>query len=240
VRYRALACDYDGTLATDSRIPPPVLHSLESLRGTGRKLILVTGRQLLDLMTLIPNIQLFDRIVAENGAVLYRPASDQEITLAVPPSTSFLNALAAHHVQPLQFGRVIIATHTPQELEVVKVIKELGLEMTLSFNKGGVMILPAGVNKGSGLTVALAELGLAPEQVVAVGDAENDHTLLEASGVRVAVANAVPALKQHAQIVTTQPAGEGVRELIEELIANDLKRLTTPAAHSETASPRAK
>lgn len=240
MRFRALACDYDGTLATESRIPDAVLKSLAKVRPSGRKLVLVTGRELPDLLTLIPNLRLFDRIVAENGAVLYRPASDQEIALAIPPSDTFLNALKAHEVHPLTRGRVIIATHAPHELTVLKVIKALGLELTLSFNKGGVMILPSGVNKGTGLTAALAELEILPEQVVGVGDAENDHTLLEVCGGRVAVANALPALKQRAQFVTSLPAGQGVQELIEELLSNDLKRLMATPAAGEIASRREK
>ena len=61
---------------------------------------------------------------------------------------------------------------------MLEAIRDLGLELQIIFNKGAVMVLPAGVNKASGLAVALARLGLSPHNVVGVGDAENDHAFL--------------------------------------------------------------
>ena len=77
MRYLALACDYDGTLAWDGQIAASTVAALLALRDSGRKTLLVTGRELADLMTLLPDLDLFDRIVAENGAMLYRPASKE-------------------------------------------------------------------------------------------------------------------------------------------------------------------
>jgi hypothetical protein len=68
----------------------------------------------------------------------------------------------------------------------------------------------------------LSYLGLSPHNVVGVGDAENDHALLRYCGRGVAVANAVPSLKQRADIVTAGCHGEGVIELIDRLISDDL------------------
>ena len=49
MRFLALASDYDGTLASDGRVNDAALKALESIRSTGRKLILVSGRILVDL-----------------------------------------------------------------------------------------------------------------------------------------------------------------------------------------------
>src|SRR5215218_5534146 len=84
------------------------------------------------------------------------------------------------------------------------------------------MILPSGINKASGLSAALAELGLSPHNVVGVGDAENDHAFLAASECAVAVANALPSLKERADLVMTKARGDGVAELIGHLVENDL------------------
>ena len=62
------------------------------------------------------------------------------------------------------------------------------------------MILPAGVTKGSGLLEALGELGLSQHNTIGVGDAENDHSLLEVCEIGVAVANAVDAIRAHADV----------------------------------------
>ena len=78
MRYLALACDYDGTLAHHGRVDEATLAALERLLATGRKLILVTGRELPDLLSVFPHLGLFERVVAENGALLYRPGSREE------------------------------------------------------------------------------------------------------------------------------------------------------------------
>jgi len=119
-----------------------------------------------------------------------------------------------------QAGRVIIATWSPHETTVLATIRDLGLELQVIFNKGAVMVLPSGVNKATGLAAALTTLGIPAENVVAVGDAENDHALLAAVGLGVAVANAIPSLKEHAALVTRGDHGDGVIELIELLLTD--------------------
>jgi hypothetical protein len=105
---------------------------------------------------------------------------------------------------------------------VLETIRDLGLELQVIFNKGAVMVLPAGVSKASGLAAALAELGLSAHNVVGVGDAENDHAFLSACECAVAVANALPTIKERADVVTAGEAGAGVIELADELVASDL------------------
>lgn len=224
MRFSALACDYDGTLATHGLVDEPTLAALQRLLASGRKLLLVTGRELPDLMSTFARLDLFDRVVAENGALLYRPATREERPLAPPPPDKFVAALRSRGVQPLSVGRVIVATWEPHEKTVLEVIHELGLELQVIFNKGAVMVLPSGANKATGLAAALGELGLVPASAVGVGDAENDHAFLRACGFAVAVANALPALKQTADWVTGGTHGAGVGELIDELIADDLAR----------------
>jgi hydroxymethylpyrimidine pyrophosphatase-like HAD family hydrolase len=115
-------------------------------------------------------------------------------------------------------GRVIVATYEPHETTVLQVIRDLGLERQVIFNKGAVMVLPSGVNKASGLTCALDELSIEAADVAGVGDAENDHALLQLCGVGAAVANALPSLKDHADLVLSKTHGAGVTELIERII----------------------
>src|SRR5262245_19141183 len=155
------------------------MDALRRLRDSGRKLILVTGRQLPDVATLLEPLDLFDRVVAENGAVLYRPATQEERQLAEPPPDEFVSMLARRGVAPLQLGRIIVATVRPHETTVLAAIRDLGLERQVIFNRDAVMVLPSGVNKGTGLRAALEELGLSFHNVVGVGDAENDHGFLD-------------------------------------------------------------
>jgi hypothetical protein len=198
---------------------------LRRVRETGRKVLLVTGRELSDVLALLPEPQLFDRIVAENGAILYRPSSREERVLGEPPPDLLVSELTRRRVAPLSVGRVVVSTQEPNEIAVLEVIRQLGLERQVIFNKGAVMILPSGMNKASGLDAALEELGLSRHNCVAVGDAENDHAFLSRAECAVAVANALPALKDIADLVTAEATGLGVRELIEQLVASDLEEV---------------
>ena len=221
MRYLVLASDYDGTLARDGRVDEATLAALTRFLATGRKLILVTGRELEDMLAIFPHLDLFERVVAENGALLFRPATQEEKPLAEPPPEKFVRLLRERGVAPVSVGRVIVATRQPHENTVLHVIRELGLELQIIFNKGAVMVLPAGVNKATGLAAALEELAVAPQNVVGIGDAENDHAFLGLCGRGVAVANALPSLKETADFVTRGDYGAGVCGLIDELIASD-------------------
>src|SRR5215471_21834995 len=225
MRYHALACDYDGTIAWDGVVSPQTIEALQEVRKSGRKLILVTGRELDDLSRVFPQVDLFDRVVAENGALLYRPATREERTLGERPPEEFVRELIRRGAERVSVGRVIVATWRPHETTAVEVIRDFGLELQVVFNKGAVMILPSGVNKATGLRAALKELGLSPHNVVGVGDAENDHAFLELCECSVAVQNALPRLKEHVDWVTSQSDGDGVIELVQTLTATDLSLL---------------
>jgi hydroxymethylpyrimidine pyrophosphatase-like HAD family hydrolase len=226
MRYFALACDYDGTLAQHGRVSEATIAALGRLRASGRKLLLVTGRQLDDLISVFPQIHLFDRVVAENGGVLYDAATREVQPLADKPPDDFVRELERRGVQPVSVGHVIVATWEPHEQTVFQVIHELNLELQVIFNKGAVMVLPSGVNKATGLLRALETLKLSPHNTVGIGDAENDHAFLAACECGVAVANALDSVKARVDWVTPSDHGDGAIELIERMIASDLKELS--------------
>ena len=220
--FAALATDYDGTLAQDGCVDDETLAALHALRESGRKLILVTGRELPDLRRVFSAVDIFDLIVAENGALLFDPKTCEETVLGAEPPKAFIERLKELGVAPMSLGRSIVATWQPHQTAVLETIRELGLELQIIFNKDAVMVLPAGVNKATGLAAALDRLKLSPLNVVAVGDAENDHSFLHACGCAVAVANALPMVKEDADLVMGGARGAGVGELISRLIGNDL------------------
>jgi hydroxymethylpyrimidine pyrophosphatase-like HAD family hydrolase/energy-coupling factor transporter ATP-binding protein EcfA2 len=225
MRYLALASDYDGTLAHDGAVAEETLRGVEQLIHSGRNFILVTGRELPDLLRVFPRIDLCKRVVAENGAVIYDPATGEKRALAERPPQSFLDALRDRGVPDVSVGEVIVATWRPHETPVMEAIRDAGLELQIVFNKDAVMVLPSGVNKMTGLIAALAELNLSGHNVAGVGDAENDHVFLDSCECSVAVANAIPSLKERADLVTVNSHGEGVVELIGRMIATDLSEL---------------
>ncbi|HEX5931053.1 MAG TPA: HAD family hydrolase [Methyloceanibacter sp.] len=219
--FIALAVDYDGTLAHDGRVDDAAMAALEKVKKSGRKLILVTGREIADLQRVFSGIEIFDLVVAENGALLFDPAQKKEEPLSPPPSDRFVALLRSRKVAPLSVGRSIVATWEPNETIVLEAIRDLGLELHIIFNKGAVMVLPADINKASGLKEALKRLSLSRYNVVGIGDAENDQAFLSACGCAVAVANALPSVKEKADFVVADH-GAGVAELAEILTGTDL------------------
>jgi hydroxymethylpyrimidine pyrophosphatase-like HAD family hydrolase len=231
MRYRAFVTDYDGTLAHDGGVTATAIEALEALRKSDCFLIMVTGRLLQDLQAAFPSVELFDAIVAENGAVTYDPARKERTVLAQAPPPELHARLQALGVPLEGAGDVILATREPHEAAVLEAIRELGLEMQLIFNKGAVMVLPSGVNKASGLMAALDALKLSPHNAVGVGDAENDHAFLALCECSAATANALDSIKAHADVVLEAPNGAGVTALAQGIVRDDL-------AHVELAHRR--
>jgi HAD superfamily hydrolase (TIGR01484 family) len=221
VIVHVFACDYDGTIAHHGRVAETTAQALARVRESGRKLLLVTGRMLPDLRSVCPDVdEMFDAVVAENGAVLYFPETRESRVLGDRPEEALLQALRRRRVR-FDVGASIVATDEPFAEAAVSAIRETGVERTLVFNKGALMLLPGGVTKGTGLEAALATMELSAHNTVCVGDAENDHAFLAMSECAVAVADAVPALCERADYVTRAPGGDGVVEFIEEHLMND-------------------
>jgi HAD superfamily hydrolase (TIGR01484 family) len=234
VFFVALAIDYDGTLARNGRVDGATTDALREVRKSGRKLILVTGRDLADLSNVFSEFELFDLVVAENGGLLFNPASKEEIPLAEAPPAALIERLRELGVSPLSVGRCIVATWEPNETAVLKAIHDLGLELHIIFNKGAVMVLPSYVNKASGLGQALDRLGLSPYNVVGIGDAENDQAFLSSCGCAVAVANALPSVKEKVDFIVADH-GAGVIELARMLTETDLSSADVQVAKIQPA-----
>ena len=223
MQYQVLAADYDGTLATDGHVEESTLEAVRRLRASGRRFVLVTGRIIDQLVQVFPQIALCDLVVADNGAVLFNPATGERVALAAAPHKDFVEELVRRGVPRIETGDVIVATWEPHETTVLEIIRDLGLELQIIFNKGAVMILPTGVNKATGLAAALEKLGVSPENTVGIGDAENDESFLKMCGASAAVDNALEVLKRQANIIMQGARGAGVCQLINRLLDDDLQ-----------------
>ena len=222
--YRALATDYDGTIAHDGRVDDETTEALTRARAAGVHLILVTGRELADLFNTFSHPELFEQIVVENGAVLYTPATQLVKLLAPAPPPGFIELLTRRAV-PLSVGHSIVATVEPYEHEVLEAIHTLGLEWHVIFNKGSVMALPANVTKATGLAPALEALGVEPAHAIGIGDAENDQVFLRMCGLAIAVSNALPSVMAIVHLVTAGARGAGVIEVVDRLLSGNLDEL---------------
>lgn len=216
-----LACDLDGTLSAHHTVEPTTWAQLRRAKAAGWRLILATGRALSSFSTDGPFADLFDAIVAEDGAVVYFPRRDIVTLPFGRLDEQLLRRLDALNI-PLERGLAIVATRVPHDQGVLQVLRESAGGATIEYNRGAVMVLPAGATKGTGLSYALGELGLSAHNVVACGDAENDRSLFERAELSAAVANAMAELKERADLVLPEEAGAGVRGLIERLLQGKL------------------
>jgi HAD superfamily hydrolase (TIGR01484 family) len=212
-------------LACDSHVPDEALAAITRFKDSGRKFILVTGREMPELESVFPDFKLCDAIVAENGALIYFPADGREEVLGEPPPETFLQEIVHRGIKPFSVGKVIFATWRPHEAAVLDIIQTLGIEYQIIFNKRAVMVLPSGINKAKGLHRVLKRLEIAPNHVAGIGDAENDHAFLESCAVAAAVENALPTLKERCDLVLSCHHGAGVVELIDRILADDLASL---------------
>ncbi len=209
--FRAVALDYDGTLA-EGQVAPDTLAALAEARARGIRVILVTGRIISELRDVFVGFEdHLDAVVAENGAVLLTPVGVRR--LAAPVDRAVSAALSARGVVHRR-GMVLVACAAADESVALEAVRGLGLDCQLVRNRGELMILPAGVAKGSGLREALGDLGLSHHNTIGVGDGENDHSLLDVCEIGVGVANAVDAIRAHADVMLALPDGQGVAELL--------------------------
>jgi len=206
--FHAIAVDFDGTLTTHGGPTREVLSAVTRVREGGTKVVLVTGRILAELREVFPEVdEHFDLIVAENGAVL---SAGHVARLLTPPVNFQLDEGLMRLGIPFRRGQVVLASHGTWDIAVTEEIRRLGLEYQIMRNRADLMILPPGISKGFGVFQGLGDLGISHHSTIAIGDAENDHSLLETCELGVAVGNAVEALKKHADLVLEEPAGTGV------------------------------
>ena len=185
------------------------MAAIDALRDDGLAAILVTGRILDELDLEFPQLtKRFDAVVAENGAVLMMGRDVEDLAPVV--DDAFAGALRDRHMA-FRRGRVLLACDAAHAATVIDVDGSLGLDYQIVRNRGALMVLPAGLTKGTGLLAALAELGVSVHNTLAVGDAENELALLEAAELGLAVANAVPSLREHADLVLEAPNGASPR-----------------------------
>jgi hydroxymethylpyrimidine pyrophosphatase-like HAD family hydrolase len=213
---RAIACDFDGTGATDGHPAPELYAALAAARAQGIVTLLVTGRVLEDVQRACDELSTFDAVIAENGALIYLCALGRTIQIGEPPPEHFLGELRAQGV-PFHTGAVIVGTSEQHANKVLDLIRRFGIDGQLVFNRAALMVLPSGIN-AVGIRRALDELGRSERNLVAFADAENDIPMLVDAEVGVAACGSVPAVMSLVDDRLSQPGGAGVAFYIRKLL----------------------
>ena len=211
MKFSVLAIDFDGTAARNDVLDADVRAAIAELRGRGIVVILATGRRLEDLRRVAGDLHFVDAVVAENGATVEFPDSGYSTVNGEAPRDNLLVALRQEGV-PFDVGRVVVEADANDAPRILAIVRRLELPLVLAFNRGRLMVLPQTISKATGVRQALTVLRLSPHNAVAIGDAENDHELLRACEVGVAVGWGSEALKAAADYVLP---GDGPRAVAE-------------------------
>lgn len=224
--FQVVAADIDGTLTSSGELSVDALRAIRRARDGGVCVVFVTGRIAAELHTEFPGIaEHADALVLENGAVAV--VDGQDILLAAPVESALDAELTRRHI-PFRRGAALIATDGHHVAGVVEAIGVLGLDCQIIRNREALMVLPAGVTKGSGLRSLLSRINRSPHNTIAIGDAENDLSMMAAAELGVAVANAVASVKAHADLVMDDRDGKGVAGLLDGPILSGARRWCPP------------
>ncbi len=219
---KAVAVDVDGTITDGKRrLCCSSLESIRSAEKNGIPVIIVTGNILPVTKTLSIFIGTSGGLVAENGGVI--ESSKGRVVLGdinkCKDAYDFL--LTKHPVEKVDFSDQRISEVAFYRTIPVKQVKETlkDFDVKIYDTNFALHITDPAVNKGTSLVQVAGDMGILPEEILAIGDSENDLEFLNVAGVQVAVANAEPELKSIADYVTEKPYGDGVKEALERFLS---------------------
>ena len=242
MKLSAFALDFDGTTSADGRLAASVAEAIADVRQRGIVAMLVTGRRLDDLHASAGDLLCFDAIVGENGGVLEFPARRRHAVLGHPPAGAFLDELGRQGV-PFQTGACVVETDGGAAPAVLDILRRLRLPLVLSFNRGRLMVLPPAIAKSTGLREALRAIRVSLHNTIGIGDAENDHDMLDVCEVGVAVGWGSPALKAVADQVIEGTGPDAVADYMRRvsrqprLLAPQMGRRSMLLGHEADGSP---
>jgi hypothetical protein len=218
-RPAAIVCDVDGTITDqEKRLGPEVVEALRAVEARGVPVILCTGNVLPIAHGLRLAIGLTGPVVAENGAMMMHDGKITQFGHRKNVEPAYRH-LREHH--PAQ----LLVTDRWREGEIaikmcdVEEIKRLlaGFDVRVEATGFAVHLMEPHLSKGVGARKACELVGIDPSRAAAIGDNENDLTVFDVVGYRIAVGNATPGLKARADYVSPREFGQGVADGIHHL-----------------------
>ena len=220
-KIKCFAIDIDGTIADDTgRIDFEAAESLRILCDLGYKVIFVSGRTGWEVYMLAAYLGTTRIGVGENGGVVVKSPID--FILLGDNS----NALMAYDILSKKIGNVELKTTMPRMTEVVlkrtfdlslgkDVVNESGLPVKLVDSTFAYHVANKDVSKSVGLKVALKQLQIDPEEVIAVGDSDTDVSMFGYVGTSISVGNATEAAVKNSTYHAKALVGKGLVEAIQ-------------------------
>jgi len=79
-------------------------------------------------------------------------------------------------------------------------------------------VMPQGIDKAASIHVLAQKLGIKQEEIIAVGNAGNDLSMIQYAGLGVWVDNVTPELRHHADVIVSSNNNDGVAEVVKRFI----------------------
>jgi len=218
---KAVALDVDGTITDKSRRGCiSAIETIYKVETMGIPIIIATGNILCFTKALSIFLATSGGLVVENGGVIESRGSREVLGNFAKCQNAYNHLKSELPVEKVQNSHLRISEIAITRKFPVNVIKEVleGFDVEVYDSKFAIHITDPSVNKGSSVIKVAADIGVSPGEILAIGDSENDIEFLSAAGVKVAVSNANPELKDIADYVTSKPHGDGVREAVEKYI----------------------
>ncbi len=218
---KTVAIDVDGTITDNKRrLCPSAIEAIHKAENNGIPVIIVTGNILAFTKFLSMLLGTTGGLVAENGGVIQSDKGEIVFGDLKKCQKAYEFLKTRYPVRKVEYSverisEIALYRDVPSKL-IKNTLKDFDVEI---YDSGfAVHITDPHVNKGSSLLNLLKNKGISGNEVLAVGDSENDLDFLKVAGVKVAVANAEPELKAIADYVTEKPYGNGVKEALERFL----------------------
>jgi phosphoglycolate phosphatase (TIGR01487 family) len=216
-KIKAIALDVDGTLTDNSRkLCVNSIKAIHKAEENGVPVIIVTGNVLCATKMLAIMLGTTGGLVSENGGVIEYQKKKEVLGNIRECENAYQYLKTKYPVLKVEFSDQRIS-----EIAIERNIKEEVVKDTLEdFNveiydtRFAIHITDPAVNKGSSLTKLADYMNIETENIMAMGDSENDIEFLEVAGLKIAVNNADTELKVAADYVTSKPYGDGVQEAV--------------------------
>lgn len=218
---KAIAVDIDGTITDQNRkICVNAINAIRKAEDNGYPIILVTGNVLCAAKMVAVMVGTSGGIVSENGGFIQTRKKNSILgnINKCKPAYNFLKS--KYPVEKTEFSNIRLSEIAIVRSIDVNIVKETvkDFDVEVYDTKFAIHLTDPEVNKGKSLEIVAKDMGITLDEIMAIGDSENDLEFLEVAGFKVAVANADKELKENTDYVTKKSYGDGAAEAIEKFI----------------------
>lgn len=230
MKPKALAVDVDGTITENGgTLNLDAVAALRWMEKQGIRVVLASGRGAWEMYALAIYAGTTKVVVTENGGAV--AVSPVDIALLSDKSLS----IEAYEILSKEISELKLRPVLPRLTEVIlernfdvekgrKILEKHGLPVYLNDSKYAYHLTKKGINKATGLKVALRYLNIDPSETIAIGDSETDLPMFDLCAYGIALANAPQSVRDKADHVVEQGTGTGAVAAVQHIAEKFLKR----------------